>query len=327
MAFPERYLPYIISLLLPGISILSSNSTDIMSGWYPLLPRWLTISFFLFALWKLIELVLLIPAKPARWIALVFCPVIFIILFLLAEQYLFPSHMRLSDSVPLPVAGIKLFLGSVLYIAIITGFKTAHEREKLRVENISLQSENLETQLILLRRHVNPHFLFNSLSTLRGMIRSGDPQSEEFLLKLSDVYRQVLQNRESADISVKEELEFLDSYIFLLKIRYEEAITFAIQVSEESLKYSLPVFSIQLLVENCIKHNTASQSKPLHIRIYQTSPQNIIVANNIQPGKRKGESFGIGISNLERRYELMGLTDGIRIEQTESEYTATLSLF
>ena len=248
-------------------------------------------------------------------------------MFLLSEHYFFPSYIQLNEVIPVWAVGIRLFLGTLLFLTIILSFQTANDKEKLRVENISLQSENLKAQLNQLKQQLNPHFLFNSLSALRRMIRSKDKQSEEYLLKLSDVYRHILQNRESANVTLKEELGFLNSYIYLMKLRLEDALIFDINISDESLNYNLPVFSLQLLVENCIKHNMASESNPLRISIFQTNRQNIIVSNNLQPKKNTDESFGLGIENLKRRYELLGLKKGVQIEQNGTEYVTTLALF
>jgi sensor histidine kinase YesM len=327
MTKTEKYLPYIISLVLPRINILSNQPFETNTEWYIVLTSWLSASVFLFLLWKVLEKLLNISKSTYKWAAVVFASFALIIIFSTI------SHLYLRPIIKLPendwqwILGLRLLLGTILYIAIIQSLRSAKEREKFRVENISLQSENLKAQLNQLRQQVNPHFLFNSLSTLRSMVRANDPQSEEYILKLSDVYRQILQKRESAVVTLGEELEFLKAYIYLLKLRHENALTVEIKIIDESLQYSLPAFALQLLVENCIKHNVVSEAHPLNIHIFQPEASIITVFNNYQPKSTSDESFGLGTENLKSRYELLGITDGIQIEQTETHYVTTLKLF
>jgi sensor histidine kinase YesM len=323
----EKYLPYIISLVLPGINILSNHPFETYSEWYSVLSTWLSATLFLILLWKVLEKLLNISNPINRWLAIVSISAALIIVFSTI------THLYLRPIIKLPdynwqwIIGLRLLLGTILYIAIILSLRSAKEREKYRVENISLQSENLKAQLNQLRQQVNPHFLFNSLSTLRSMVRNNDPQSEEYILKLSDVYRQILQKRESAVVTLGEELEFLKAYIYLLKLRHENALAVEIKIIDKSLQYSLPAFALQLLVENCIKHNIVSEAHPLKIQIFQPEVSIIIVSNNYQPKNISDESFGLGTENLKTRYELLGITDGIVIEQTETDYSTTLKLF
>ncbi|MEI6753397.1 MAG: histidine kinase [Paludibacter sp.] len=323
----EKYLPYIISLVLPGINILSNHPFDANIEWYSVLVTWLSATLLLAILWKILDKLLYIKNVYNKWLAVVFAS------FALIFTFSGISHLYLRPIIKLPendwqwILGLRLLLATILYIAIIHSLRTIKEREKFRMENISLQSENLKAQLNQLRQQVNPHFLFNSLSTLRSMVRNNDPQSEEYILKLSDVYRQILQKRESAVVTLTEELEFLKAYIYLLKLRHENALTVEIKIIDESLQYSLPAFALQLLVENCIKHNVVSEAHPLNIHIQQPEASIITVSNNYQPKCTSDESFGLGTENLKTRYELLGITDGIQIEQTEKQYKTTLKLF
>jgi sensor histidine kinase YesM len=323
----EKYLPYIISLVLPGINILSNSSFETDYEWYSVLSTWLSATLFLILLWKVLEKLIDISKPINRWLAIVSISAALIIVFsTITHLYLRPI-IKLPDNNWQWIIGLRLLLGTILYIAIIQSLRSAKEREKFRVENISLQSENLKAQLNQLRQQVNPHFLFNSLSTLRSMVRNNDPQSEEYILKLSDVYRQILQKRESAVVTLGEELEFLKAYIYLLKLRHENALSVEIKINDESLQYNLPAFALQLLVENCIKHNIVSEAHPLSIEIFQPEASIITVSNNYQPNNTSDESFGLGTENLKTRYELLGITFGIVIEQTETHYITTLKLF
>ena len=173
---------------------------------------------------------------------------------------------------------------------------------------------------------MHPDFLFHSLTTLQTMVRSDDPQAEAYILKLADVYRQTLKKERSA-VSLQEELAFLRSYLFLMIYGQEEAITFGSSVSDESLDYHLPVFSLQLLGENCIKHNVFSPTQPLNIQLFQKDPKSITMSNNYQPKAIQTESFGVGIENLKMRYALAGIEGAVIIEQNETTYSTTIKLF
>ncbi len=207
--------------------------------------------------------------------------------------------------------------------------QASKENARLKNENLALQAEYYKAELEQLRKQVDPHFLFNSLSTLRTMIRDqkNSEKAEQFVLSLADVYRQILQTRESDSITLEEELEFLISYIYLLEIRFGEAISIDIDIKESSKEFSLPAFALQLLVENCIKHNVASVEEPLKIRIYQDSEESVIVSNTFNPKRSSTESLGTGLTNLEKRYELIGMNNGVSIHQDDNFYSVTLKLF
>ena len=161
---------------------------------------------------------------------------------------------------------------------------------------------------------------------LQTMVRLDDPQTEGYILKLAEVYRQTL-NKEKNVVTLQEELDFFNAYMYLMTLRQEEGIFVEVQVSDESLVYRLPAFSLQLLAENCIKHNIVSEAKPLTIRLYQKDPKSLTISNNYQPKAMKSESFNIGIKNLKKRYALEGIIQGVQIEKNETIYSTTIKLF
>ena len=158
------------------------------------------------------------------------------------------------------------------------------------------------------------------------MVRSKDARTEDFVLKLGDVFRQTLKT-ETGTVTCKEELDFFKAYMYLMTLRQENAIFVDVQVSDEALTYRLPSFALQLLAENCIKHNIVSTAKPLSIRLYQKDPKSLTMSNNYQPKAVQSESFGIGINNIKKRYALEGISHGVQIEQNETFYSTTLKLF
>jgi LytS/YehU family sensor histidine kinase len=173
---------------------------------------------------------------------------------------------------------------------------------------------------------VNPHFLFNALSTLRIMIREKDNRAEPFILKLSDLYRQLLGKNTSQTVTLDEELEFLRSYIYMLQARFETLLHIDIDIRPESMNRKIPAFSLQLLIENCIKHNIISSAKPLYIKIFQKQEDTVIIENNLQTRTSADESSGIGLDNLCKRYELLQINDGVSIQKTDTKFSVTLQL-
>ncbi len=324
MTKSEKYLPYIISIVLPGITLLNNNTSEKNIQSADFMSIWALSSLILFFIWKLIEWILtkFITSSWKSGIALL-GSMGFICSFITLQQLFFPT---LFLNVPIWVIFLKFFVASMLSLMIIHSFRAIREKERFKLENISLQAENTKAQYDLLIQQVNPHFLFNSLSTLRAMVRLNDPKSEEYVLKLSDVYRHILQN-EAPIITLKEEMAFLDAYIYLMRLRHDEGLFFEVNISEESLNDHLPIFALQLLLENCIKHNIASANKPLTIRLFQKDHASITVSNNFQPKKKSVESTRLGIKNLEQRYVLSGIKEGVLIEQNAEYYQTTLKLF
>jgi LytS/YehU family sensor histidine kinase len=212
-------------------------------------------------------------------------------------------------------------------VAIQQSFKSVQEKQLLLTENLQLKSETYKAELENLRSQVNPHFLFNSLATLQSIVRQNPKTAEDFIIKLSDFYRRTLLSSPSNKITLKEELEFIQSYIFLLQNRFENGLKFKIDINEATLKYNLPTFALQILIENCIKHNIISDEKPLIIHLFQKDMTSITVQNNSQIKLNKEGSTKTGLLNLKRRYELYGIKDGVIIDQNKDDFSATLKLF
>ncbi len=327
MSKTEKYLPIIISVILPGLSILTNSPFNTHPDWYLGLRTWFSATVFLILVWKVLEKLLSISNPFYKWLSVFgVCSFMLITFSIIAQLYMNPI-IRVQGKDWDWILGLRLLLATSFYIVVIQSIRSTKEREKISVENITLQTENLRTQLNLLRNQLNPHFLFNSLSTLRSMVRNNEAQSEEYILKLSDVYRQILHKRESPVVSLKEELEFLKAYLFLLNLRHENALVVTIEIIDESLQYNLPVFALQLLVENCIKHNIVSEAHPLNIQISQPDATLITVSNNYQPKKNTDESFGLGISYITSCYNQLEIIDGIQKEHSKTHYKTTMKLF
>jgi len=203
--------------------------------------------------------------------------------------------------------GALLLLFLVLAIYESIGFYTKlinsnREKEKLQRENIRSQLEGLKNQ-------VNPHFLFNSLNTLSHLIPEDPDKAVNFVQKLSKVYRYILEIRDKKVIQIEEELEFLHSYIFLLKERFGENVQITCEVPVKYLRKKIVPLSLQILLENAIKHNIISTSKPLFIEVFVEDNKNtihqpkLIVKNNLQKKNQVATSTKLGLENIKNRYQ------------------------
>lgn len=193
--------------------------------------------------------------------------------------------------------------------------KAAIEAEQLKTERFAQQYQSLKDQL-------NPHFLFNSLNVLSNLVYDNPDTAAGFIRQLSQIYRYVLDVQHEELVSVRWELEFAENYLALQKIRFEEGLQFNITVEKNTAGY-LPPLSLQLLLENAIKHNEASRAKPLMITI-SLQDESLVVTNNLQPRKSiSEESTGIGLANIEKRYALLS-TENMVIRDTDGYFEVKL---
>ena len=185
-------------------------------------------------------------------------------------------------------------------------------------------AENLRNQYEVLKNQLNPHMLFNSLNTLRSLVRENQDKAQDYIQELSRVLRYTLQSNESQCVSLREEMEFVSAYIFLLKMRFENNLQFDIQISNAYEEYLLPPMAVQVLIENAVKHNEISNRKPLTIHITTDDNGNLSISNDIQPKWTATSGTGIGLANLAKRYRLLFKRD---IQITEDrEFTVCIPL-
>jgi len=186
---------------------------------------------------------------------------------------------------------IAFLLSSITYLK--NWKKSVLNQEKLKAENLTYKYESLKNQL-------NPHFLFNSFNVLSDLIHEDQDLAEKFVQKLSDLYRYVLESRNKELVSVKEEMEFIKSYSFLLTTRFEKKLDLIIEINPEENKFIVPM-SIQLLIENAVKHNEVTKENPLKIEVTQNE-NFIIVSNKKSKIKTQAISNKIGLENLKQQY-------------------------
>lgn len=212
-------------------------------------------------------------------------------------------HSRFGGAEPEPVVE---FVSTLVFLGlIVTLYEVKYLSFQLRnsmLEKEQLVKENISSQLEGLRNQVNPHFLFNSLNTLSSIIPEDPEKAVSFISKLSKVYRYILEIKDKKIIPLKEELEFLESYTFLLKERFGDNIDIQVIIPAEKMDQYIVPLSLQITFENAIKHNIISKDKPLLIEVFIENDEKLIVKNNLQKKNVTGSSTKVGLQNIKNRY-------------------------
>ena len=249
----------------------------------------------------------------------------FLTIFIIAVDGLYCQKRDISL-----LEGFKLNLVDILFTILITFLiVTIHEaiffyrQWKLNFsKSIRLEKDNLEAQYNMLKAQINPHFLFNSLNSLMSLLEN-NPKAEQYVQDLSEYLRYVLLSNSREAVDLKEELENLEKFFQLQKLRFNDNLHVEIEINPASLQLQLPTLALQMLVDNCIKHNTISGSKPLTIKIFDDG-KSITVVNNLQL-KLSVESTGQGLKNIEGRYRFIA-NEPIKIVSDDKHFSVTIPL-
>jgi two-component system, LytTR family, sensor kinase len=192
------------------------------------------------------------------------------------------------------------------------------------IENEQLKQAKLHADYMALQNQLNPHFLFNSFSALISEIQYNPKRAVEFAQKMSDVYRYVLKQKDNTTVELKNEMEFLEDYCYLHKIRMGENLVLNMEIEAVQLNMHLPPMTIQALIENAIKHNKASEKLPLYITIKSEPNGRLSVVNNLNP-KSNEYSTGTGLDNICKRYKLLS-NELVEIKTEDEKFIVSLPL-
>lgn len=227
---------------------------------------------------------------------------------------------------------MDLVYGYLIGLAVNIVFETLWEVlyiiDKYResaTEQEMLEKLHLEQEFDNLKQKVNPHFLFNCFNTLSSLITEDKKMAEEFLDELSKVYRYLLRNNESGMSTVEQEVIFIQSYYQLLKTRHGDSFQMHVKIDAGFMLYELPALSLQLLVENAVKHNVVSKQEPIAVTITSTEDGYLVIENNLVKKISKPESTGIGLTNIREKYRLLRRYD-IRISELNNRFVVVLPL-
>ncbi len=216
-----------------------------------------------------------------------------------------------------------IFIVPVFSIYFSLYFLSYWRKSELEMEKF--QKESMRTQLSTLKNHLDPHFLFNNLNILSSLIDKNREQSQEFLVRFAQVYRTMLLTKVEDLVTLEEEMSFIDSYIYLIRTRFEENIQFQIEIDEEAYYSMLPPLTVQLLIENAVKHNIVTEERPLKIKIAASCDQ-LKISNTLyeKPEDIKTKS-GTGIKNIKERFKYFSETELV-FEKNTKEYNVVLPL-
>ncbi|MEM6965459.1 MAG: histidine kinase [Bacteroidota bacterium] len=228
-----------------------------------------------------------------------------------------------------PMRGVGVsFFSTFFVIAIYESIWYYSQLKKSVQEAEQVKVAHVQTQLDGLRNQVNPHFLFNSLNTLNHIVEHEEKGvAKNFINQLSKVYRYILDSREETTISLAEELEFVQSYVMIQKERFLENLKVEINIPQQYFYKKIIPLSLQLLIENAIKHNIISTKKPLMIKIeIDRANESIVVSNNLQRKSKVLHSTKVGLENITERYRLLSATQPVKVEALEGQFRVSLPL-
>ena len=266
-------------------------------------------------------------AKRLGWLALT-VTVIFFALQIALDPILHPALNQLIGDKK-PEHEISMTIGSLLVTFLVLGiYEILGFRQQLQtveLEKERLLKENVHSQLESLRNQVNPHFFFNSLNTLAYLIPEDPEKAVNFVRKLSQTYRYILDIRDKQLATLEEELEFLKAFISLLKERFGENLQVEVAVQPELMQRRMMPLALQMLIENAIKHNVVSAQHPLHLEIRSDGANRLVVKNNLQRKNQPEPGAGLGLENIRNRYRLVGQQQ-VEVVETPQEFLVFLPL-
>lgn len=227
-----------------------------------------------------------------------------------------------------PGTWIYIFSSLIMTIIIVSIYEARHAFDKYKmglIKNEELKKENTKAQLEALKSQVNPHFLFNSINTLISVIPENPEVAVKFAENLAHVYRCILEMKDKEIVSLADEFSCIQAYKYLLKIRFNDQVKFNGDelFSKMNDRFIVPM-SVQMLVENAVKHNVVSQSRPLTID-FHISEDYLVVSNKREAKKTVEDSTQIGLINIDKRYELLA-DRGIVIDETPERFSVSLPI-
>lgn len=266
---------------------------------------------------------------PSGWKAAVAFVVTWIASSLLGKVFVWMHH---GLDIPAIDALVHQYLHPVrdfVMATVVTGstsmIRLVRRQQSVQIENEQLHAENILNQYEALKNQLNPHMLFNSLNTLRSLVRESPEKAQVYIQQLSRVLRYTLQGNETQTVTLKDEMDFVKAYLFLLQMRYEDNLRFDLDTDPGYESYRVPPMAVQMLIENAVKHNEISKRNPLTVRIATGNDGCLEVTNRLQPKLTPGVNTGIGLANLDKRYRLI-YKQGIGIYTAGGQFRVRIPL-
>lgn len=229
------------------------------------------------------------------------------------------------DNLSLGMLGITLLVSFMMGTFYEAGYSFRMWKEQTILTE-EIKSQQLRSELSVLKSQISSHFLFNSLNTLVTLIHENQDRAAEFTEKLSQVYRYILQYKEAERVDLKTELDFTKAYYFLMKMRFEESLEIDFKIDPQYHNRGIAPLTLQMLVENALKHNIVSVSKPLKVDIYIENGRSLIVRNKLQLKRSVQDSTGTGLENIKRGYSYINPQRLVDVIQTREHFMVALPL-
>ncbi len=321
-------LTLIASTLLSLLSLLASlcNGQMTVVTWTHLLFGWVTNVVLFYVLFLFTSMVVKADRlqRELKYILSIIGTLFIICLFLVVVNKL---HLGIGDKIivfnSINLNLMKSVLAGTTVLLIVLSIYQATHRQQMKMENQKLSQEVMRVRYDALLSQLNPHFLFNSLNTLDGLIGEDDAKAHHYVQQLSQCYRYITQPHKL--VRVADEVQFTDSYIALLQMRYGDSLRIERNISPEAMNCQVVPISLQLLIENAVKHNVVSDKHPLTITIDTPDDTTLRVSNNIQKLMEEPAGEKVGLSNLIERYRLVCQRE-VTVQQTLQQFTVTIPL-
>ena len=219
----------------------------------------------------------------------------------LSKQVVLREDVYKSNFIKL---GIILFILMLIYNIIYFALYSYYTYSKLQIETVKFERKQYELQLKALKSQLSSHFLFNNLNTISSLAFKDAEQAENYIRGLAKIYHYTLNSYHVKLVSIQEELDVVKAYLSLLSTRFGNVLSYSIDVSESNLQHKIPPLALQMLIENAVKHNKASDKSPLNISVFEEQEQ-LVIKNNITETPKKISSFNIGLNNINSRFKLL----------------------
>lgn len=331
-----RYLFILLLGIYSYLNLLFTGGKDLFEFETPQLVLLCLMLFIVFGVWELNriaeKLINRFPCKAKQVVhpLLLLFMISLLNVALVSVGSLQVLYLILNIPVHLDYNNLKLLILQSLRVNLFLNCLNAIVYYMNRVKQVELEAETLkknsiEAQFEVLRNQINPHFLFNSFNVLSTLVYRDADMSAKFISQLSNVYRYLLFNQQSKLVSLKDELTFIDSYLYLLKIRFGNNIQIEKKITVLPTRYYVPPGVIQMLIENAIKHNVVSKKNPLQI-VLETEKDYLIVENVLQPKKvAEQTSTHVGLNNIISRYGLLSNRQ-VEVKKSETSFVVKIPL-
>ena len=216
------------------------------------------------------------------------------------------------------------FIACMTFVLMVEAIVFFNQQQHYLNRNEMLARENLETRFEVLKNQINPHFLFNNLNVLSSLVYQDPKLADQFIVEFSNIYRYILDMQGKTLVTVQEELAFLDSYVYLLKKRFQDGILIVKEISDNNLARKVPPLTFQILMENVVKHNIISAKNPLTVSLTEEG-NTLIFQNNVVVRNHHQAISGVGLKNIQERYSVLG-SKSVMISESEGYFKVMLPL-